>query len=255
MSYYSAIIIDDEIHNAKLLKALIDEFCEELIIRGYGRTLNESKKLIKDKKPNIIFLDVRLRNELSLDIFNEINQKDYQIIITSAYDEYAIDAFRIDAVDFLMKPINISQLKDAVNKAIYNLKVKDLIDVENNTEDNNGNPDGPIPDNQDFIVIPSKSEMTIVKFEQILYLSSVRKYTVFHLLSNDEIVATNNIGQFEFLLQKKNFYRIHNSYIVNLKYLVKIHSSNGNYCELINNISLPIARRRYADLKRHIIRK
>ena len=119
---FKALIVEDEMNNAKFLNYLVDSYSPSIEIIGMARDLQEAKKLITKKKPKIIFLDIELGNNNGFEIFKTINPDDFQIIFTTAHEDYAIDAIKVSAVDYLIKPINIEELVAAVEKAIKNIR-------------------------------------------------------------------------------------------------------------------------------------
>lgn len=247
MKKYKTVIVEDEVNNIKLLKHFIDKYCPNLEVLGLAKTVNEAKSVIKQVKPEIVFLDVVLKNEIIFNLFEFVNPKDFQIIFTTAYQKYAIEAFRVNAIDYLTKPLDINFLKEAVKKAINNIENKYFISQTKLSEIRDTIETKQLKEN--YLSIPSKNEVALIKQEDIIYLSSVRKYTVFHIFDSEEIVSTSNIGFYEEILKENNFYRIHNSYIVNLNFLNKLKKLETNFCELTTGEVLPIARRRYKNLK------
>lgn len=242
---FKAIIIEDEVNNAKLLSHFLDSYCKEVLVEGIAANLEEAEELISKTSPDIVFTDVVLKNELAIDLFDVVDPAKFQIIFTTAHQEYASKAFRLNAADYLTKPINIQHLKDAVQRAILNIENKALQEENNNIENNKRNDSF----SDKIISIHSKNEVILVKVDDIIYLNSERKYTIFHMINGSQYVSTNNLGHYEKSLNLDYFVRIHNSYIINLHHLTKVSKSDGNFCVLKNGKSLPISRRRFTVLK------
>ena len=247
---YKTVIVEDEVNNLKLLEYFIAKYCPEIEICATAESIIEAKNVILKIKPDIVFLDVVLKNELVFELFDFIDPKDFQIVFTTAYNKYAIQAFRVNAIDYLTKPIDINLLVKAVKKAVTYLENNNYLSKRKMDELKESNDQTKL--NANYISIASKTEVSLIKYEDIMYLSSIRKYTVFHVFGRKEIVSTKNIGFYEENLNDKNFYRIHNSYIINLNFLADLKKLKANSCSLITGQILPVARRRFKELKQKL---
>lgn len=249
MKKINAVIIDDEISNIVLLESLLKKYCPLINIVGEANTKQEAIQLINTIKPRLIFMDIILDEGTGFDVLEEANYKKSKVIFVSSHNEYAIKAFKYSAIDYVLKPIEIEDLILAVNKAYE--------DVENNVYTFNEqigmiNKSIDTKEPLNFIAVPSIDKIEFVKIENIIYLQSDGRYTIFFLKEGKKIVASRNLGEYENIVDKNLFFRIHNSYIVNLKHVVSINKRDGAYCEMINRISLPIAKRRQDSLNRFL---
>lgn len=243
MSTYSALIIDDEIENVELLKIFIQKYCKQITTIYYGTSLSEATNLYLEHKPNILFLDILLGNESNSFTFIEnccVNNS--EVIFVSSYEEYALKAISFNVAAYLVKPIQIEQLVKAVDKAVENLQIKNII--QNFSEKNNFHKS----DQSNIIYIPSVNKIDFIHDNEIIYLEAEGRYTVFHLLDNKKITAVKNIGEYEKTLNSSVFFRVHHKYIVNLNMILNINKAAGNYCEMKNKIAIPIAKRRQEEL-------
>ena len=111
-----AIVVDDELKSRESLKILIDDFCEGVEVSALCQNVQEALEAISTHKPHVVFLDIQLQRETGFDLLNEIKDFDFSVIFTTAYSEYAVRAFKFSAIDYLLKPINIEELKKAVYK-------------------------------------------------------------------------------------------------------------------------------------------
>lgn len=248
-TYIKTIIVEDEKQNSNLLCYFLEKHCPMLLVEGIAKNIEEAKEMIKLKKPALVFLDIHLENKLIFELFEDKDLViDFQIIFTTAFEEYALKAFQYNTIDYLLKPINITDLKRAVNKVINNYNelqypsiqmIKTLEGLIKNEQNKN----------QKVVPISSQTEILLIKEDDILFCSSQRKYTIFHFTNGKECVSSKNIGEYEKLLSPVKFFRIHNSYIINLTYLIKIDKTKDYYCELINGELLPLAKRRREQLK------
>lgn len=243
----TACIVEDELHNIELLKSFINRYCPSVEIIGVARSLEQAKQLLHKKRPDMVFLDIILENELVFDLFNDIDHDRFQIIFTTAYREHALQAFKLNAVDYLLKPFSIEQLEKAVARAEENIrknmylttsdisKIKEFLDHR--------------VENERTISVVSNKQIDIIVEDKIAFLSSERRYTIIHMLDGTEYVASQNLSHYESVLNQTDFMRIHRCHIINLNHLLKVYKEDGTYCVLKNGKSLPVARRRLSFLK------
>ena len=251
MEKINAVIIDDEQNNIDFLELMIQKYCSSFInIIGKSKTIIKGVDLINSLKPKLLFLDIKLNNGTSFDILDKIDNYNYKVIFVTAYDKFAIKAFKYRAIDYLLKPLEPEAMLIAINNAceeINNEFFTNKIQLENL--------DNQIKNNStklDFIAIPSIDKIEFIKIKEIIYLQSDGKYTFFYLNEQKKIVSSKNLGIYENLLDPDQFFRIHNTYIVNLSKVVSINKASGNYCEMINGKALPIAKRRQDQLNKYI---
>lgn len=244
MNQYSCIIIDDEKSNLNLIKHFITNFLPSLKIIGEASNVEEGINVINTVKPDILFLDIQLNEKNAFDILNKIDLAEFEIIFVTAFEDYAVKAFKYNAVDYVLKPIIIDDLIVAANKCIRRIEEKKLFRNSDSKSDKKK-----AICNSKFLSIPSINKVDIIKVEDIVFCKSDGRYTSFYLKNKEEIIACKNLGQFEDVLDETLFFRIHHSYIINLNYLISITKKTGYYCEMINNINLPIAKRRQENLR------
>ncbi|MCW1148619.1 LytR/AlgR family response regulator transcription factor [Flavobacterium lacisediminis] len=247
MKTYSAIIIDDEINNLVLLKHFIKKFCLTIEIVGEADSVSSGIDIINARKPKILFLDIKLNDSDVYEILDEIDFTEYEIVFVTAYDEFALKAFKYNAVDYVLKPVLIEDLVLAVNKCITRIEEKERF--ENHLED--GYKKETLT-NSKYISVASMDKVDIIKKDDLVFCKSDGRYTTFFMKNKEEIVACKNIGEYESILVDDNFFRIHHSYIINLDHVVNINKKSGYYCEMINGALLPIAKRRQDSLNRFL---
>lgn len=243
MSNYSALIIDDEIENIQLLKIFIEKYCKDISTIYTGTNLNEATDICLLHKPEILFLDIKLEDSsTSFTLLENCKDINAEIIFVSSYEEYALKAISHNATAYIMKPVQINELVNAVSKAIHNIEVKMLI--KRSTAVTETQPST----NLNIIYVPSVNKIDFVRIEDILYLEADGRYTYFHLLNNTTIIAVKNIGEYEKILNANVFFRTHHRYIININMIININKVQGNFCELKNGKSIPIAKRRQEHL-------
>ncbi len=246
MKKLRTILVDDEKNNLDLLHYFIKKNCPSLEIVAQCITYDQAKETLENTDFDLVFLDILLDRETSFHLLEHIEKTSFHIIFTTAYDEYAIKAFRYNAADYLLKPIVISELVEAVeriekhiskNELLHNDQIRQLSETILGKQPLN------------YLTVSGMDRVDFMQLEDIVYLKSAGRYTEFYLKDKKrKIISSRPIGEYETMLSKEHFYRIHNSYLINLNALININRRAGNYCELSNGVSLPISRRRFEGL-------
>lgn len=244
MKKITALIVEDDYKSQELLLHLVSKYCTELEVIGVAGTLEESIERINNLKPQLVLLDIHLNTELSFELFSKVDHAEFEVIFTTAYDQYALKAFKYQAVDYILKPIVIEELVAAVQKSIKRIHEKQAFENRNFNETSKAS-----THSSEHLSIFSLGKVDVIKKENIIFCKSDGRYTTFYLKNNEEYVSSKNLGEYEELLANDYFFRIHHSYIINLDCLIFIAKNKGYTCEMINNISLPIAQRRQESLR------
>jgi two-component system LytT family response regulator len=248
MKPLKALIVEDEINNAELLKHFVTKYCPEIELVGTCHNKEEAITAIPEFKPQLLFLDIVLEEDNAFDLLREIDSSNMHIIFITAFDEYALKAFRFNAADYLLKPLQIEELVEAVKRILQRQANKEFIQ-KNTLETMERN-----YKNHKVVTVSNIDKVSFLKSEEILYCKSSGRYTEFYLQDKRKLIASKSLGEYENELDKELFFRIHKSFIVNLNYITHINKKAGNYCELNNGSSLPISRRRMEGLL-HFLKK
>lgn len=237
----NAIIIDDEAKARRVLASFLNDYCKQVQVVGMAEDVIQGVKLVQKENPDIVFLDIEMPGYNGfqlLDFFDDIN---FEIIFVTAYSEFALRAFQVSAIDYLLKPLQIEQLKKAVEKVEkirnnqqYSKKIETL--KENIKEQKIKK-----------IVVPVSDGNIFIEIDDITHLKAEGSYVNIFLKDGNKILVSKNIKDYENqLTQSEGFYRTHRSFLVNIKYLVNINSSQ-NEAILCNNEIISIARDRRQD--------
>lgn len=245
MRKYTAFIVDDEDRNVNIIVHFINKFCPNIEIIGTSNSFQESIEKIIILQPQILYLDIQLHDKTAFDILDVIDLSEVEVVLVTAYENYAIKAFKYNVLDYVMKPISIEDIILASNKAISRIEEKEIFEMEKQSISSTNN-----VEKSNFITISSLDKIDIIKKSEILFCKSDGRYTTFYLKNEDEYVACKNIGEYENILTESCFFRIHQSYIINLEYVLSINKKSGFYCEMINGARLPIAKRRQEALNK-----
>lgn len=245
MNIYRALIVDDEVNNSAILQHFVTTYCRNVEVIGQATTVAQAVSEINSKQPDIIFLDIRLNEGDAFDILDKIENIKAQVIFVTSYDEYAIKAFKYNAVDYILKPILIEDVVLSVNKAIKNIEQKQYFDFQKNISSDF---QSSVIENKDYLAIPSMDAVDLVRNSDIVYIEADNKYTILHTTTEGKkYISSKNLQYFESVADPLLFFRIHHSYIVNIQHLLRIVKRDGSYCEMAGGVLLPVSKRKQDD--------
>lgn len=230
------LIVDDERRSRENLSSLIKEYCPTLTIIGEADGVESGFHMIQELQPNAVFLDIAMLDGTGFDLLDRFDHYPFQVIFQTAFDEFAIKAFKYNAIDYLLKPIAIPELVKAANK----------ISVESRAKEFSAQLSALVALSKkktfDRIVLNSNEGMHFVELKNIIRLQSDANYTTFYLVSGERITVTKTIKTFQKLLPEQHFFRSHQSHILHLKYITKILREDGGYARLTDGTKIPISR-------------
>lgn len=232
-----AILIDDEAKARRILEALLKEYCTDVEIVATAADVPSGVIAINQHKPDVLFLDVEMPGYTGFQLLDFFRDIDFDIVFTTAHSDYAVQAFRVSAIDFLLKPIQISELIAAVDKvkAKQGHNKERLTVLKENFKDNTVKK----------LALPVAEGLIFADTDTLTHLEADGAYTHFHFEDGKKIVVSKKIKEFEeALTQQSNFFRTHRSFIVNLKKIKQYVKQEGGYVLLENDIQVPLARER-----------
>lgn len=236
MQKIKAIIVDDELRARTLLKKLIDEYCPDIFVEEQCADLPNAVKAIRKYKPDIVFLDIEMPGHSGLELLDFFNEDEisFSIIFTTAYNQYAIDAIKLSAFDYILKPIEPEELE----KVVERFKRKKNT-IEKNTEqlfDNNK------------IAVPTSNGLKFIDIDSVMYLKADNTYTEVYQTDGSMLVVSRTLKNFEdTLIPIKHLFRCNKSYIVNTKYVSDYVKSDGGYLILNKKTIIPISPDKVSD--------
>lgn len=235
----NVIIIDDEPKARTLLQVLLEEHCPEIETIYSAEDLMSGIHLIKEVKPEIVFLDIEMPEHSGLEILNHIEKDafNFEIVFTTAYSEYAVKAFQASAIDYLLKPLRPNQVKKAVDKVSKQLgkfqTSKKLEELKNVFSDGNFNK----------IPLPVSDGILFIDFNELITLKANSMYTTITTKSQGELLISKPLKHFvELLKDRPQFYRPHRSFLINLKYIKSFVKKDGGFIVMDNDDRVAIAR-------------
>ncbi|WP_136468554.1 LytR/AlgR family response regulator transcription factor [Flagellimonas onchidii] len=248
MKKITTCIVDDELDSIELLQNHLNQYCGDIVdVVGTAFTQKKGIAIIEKLRPDLLFLDIMLDQETGFELLTKINLENLKIIFVTAHNNFAIKAFKFNAIDYLLKPIQIDELINAVNKAKKDIERENYTSfpqfeiLAKNTE---------LQPQVDFIAISTFDKISFMKLSNIIFIESDGAYTLFHLADGKKITSSKNLGEYYSILKDKSFFRIHHSYVINLRCMINVLKLSGYYCEMVNKQKLPVAKRRLGDLKK-----
>lgn len=242
-----ALIIDD-VEKARIaLKSDLKNYCPDVEILGEADGVESGLALIRSLKPSLIFLDIKMADGSGFDLLEKLRNdhlNSLQVIFTTAYDEFAIKAFKYSAIDYLLKPIDPDDLVQAVKK----VKQTESTDfLKENLSVLLENMKG-LQSSSKRIALNSIDKVQIVNVSDIIQCESQRNYTLFYLLGNKQVLVTRTLKEFEDMLESDGFLRVHHSHLINLKHLKEFIKTDGGYAIMSDNSQVPVSVRKREHL-------
>jgi two-component system LytT family response regulator len=235
-------IIEDEKTERENIHLIIESYFSDIIIVGEAVSVEEGETLIKSTNPDIVLMDIGLKDGDSFELLNQLDKIDFQIIWLTAYEEYAIRAFRISAVDYLLKPYKSNELVKALMKAREDLKeqvyLKKLRALVNNSSGKT--------DKQ--IVLHTADSVHVVRIKDVIRCQSDNNYTTFYLENGQKILLSKPLKKYEDLLSDFDFYRVHQSHLINLHKVSQLNKGSNSRVLLNNEEAVPVAHSKMKEL-------
>ena len=233
------IIVDDEQKSQESLKILLEDFCKGVEVKALCQNVTEAINALATHNPDLVFLDIHLQRETGFDLLTPAKKIDFEVVFTTAYSEYAIKAFKFSAIDYLLKPIDIEELRKAVEKVKkkQNGNITDRLDqLILNLRNSSG---------QNYkLALPTSDGLIFVQIENIIYCEASSNYTQIFTQDGKKHLVSRTLKEYEDLLTDQNFFRIHNSYLINLNLIKKYVRGEGGYVVMTNDVSLDVSKRK-----------
>jgi len=242
-----ALLIDDETGVRSALREMLVRHFPTVEIVGEAANIPEAVRAIHQHQPDLLFLDIEMPGYTGLQILEFFNSSEikFDIIFVTAYNEYAIQAFKVSAFDYLLKPIHLPDLHNTLKRyseSHHQQKLEQRVALlqESLQQD----------DKLTRLAVSSANGIDLIQLEKIIYFEADGPYTTIHLHQKEQVVASKSIGDFEQLLEKNpQFFRAHRSYLVNLSFVNRISSKEGDIIHLVNGSQVPLSRYKKKDFE------
>jgi two-component system LytT family response regulator len=234
-----SIVVDDESKSGESLKILVEDFCDDVTVSATCKTVDEALEAIKVHGPDVVFLDIQMQRETGFDLLEKLDAISFEVIFTTAHSEYAIKAFKFSAIDYLLKPIDLEELKGAlakVRKKIGQGITARLQQLMRNLRETSG---------ENYkLALPTSDGLFFVKVSSIVYCEASSNYTEIVTEDGRKHVVSRTLKEYDEMLSEHNFYCIHNSYLVNLNAVKKYVRGEGGSVIMTTGQSLDVSKRK-----------
>lgn len=240
------VIVDDEVRSRETIREMLKLYCPDTEVVGMGENVRTGIEVIKTHKPDLVMLDIKMPDGLGFDLLRQLMPVDFKLIFITAYEEYAIKAFKFNAVDYITKPVDPVELQAAVER------VKKMVET--------GGMNHRLQQLLDSYLKPATSEgkkftlrtadtIYVVELDDILRCEATRNYTIFYLKSGEQIMMSKSLREYEDFLVENSFLRVHQSHIINLAHLKRFRKDEF-ICVLSDDSQVPVAHRKRDELIR-----
>jgi two-component system LytT family response regulator len=244
------VLVDDETDSILVLQKLLEKYCPRIVVVGTAEGVESAVPVIQATRPDLLFLDIEMTQGNAFDLLNQLQSLTFQVIFVTAFDNYAIRAFKYNAVDYLLKPVDIDELIQAVDRVAERSPQKNIIDQMQVFLDNMGS----FNLAQQKMAVPTVDGLIFINLKEVVRLEAKSSYTQILMDNGDIVTATRTIKEYEDILPESLFCRIHNSHIINLFKIEKYHKGRGGYVILEDGSEIEVAIRRKEEFLRRLLK-
>lgn len=238
-----AIIVEDEKRSRETLKNLLEEFCVDVLVIETAASVEEAVAKITELHPDVVFLDIELQTGTGFDVLSQLREINFEVIFTTAFEQYAIKAVKFSSLDYLLKPIDLEELQKSIEKA-KKKKNQEVYKKQLETLMLNLKQQHP---KLNKICLSTADGFEFINTADILYCKAEGSYTTFILNDNSKLLVSKHLKEYESLLVEQQFMRVHNSFLINLNEVKKFVKSDGGYIIMNNNDAVSISRAKKED--------
>lgn len=225
-----AFIVDDEVMSRNTLAGLLKKFCSDVEISGMAESYSKAVAALKQQQVDIIFMDINLGSHTGFDILDEFLFYQASVVFVTAYEEFALKAFKYAAVNYLLKPVNHLELIETIGRIKQTRIDRSLINLQ-----------GENAYERKQIAVPNKNKIELVPISDIVYVSAEGSYTVLHLQNKESVLISKHLKPLEEILAPYvQFVRVHRSYIVNKRFIAAYTRADSGYLEMQEGTLIPV---------------
>lgn len=237
-----AVIVDDELCFREMIQCLIDDYFPDIRVVAQADNVDDAIRLIEENEPDLVFLDIEIKGGTGFHVLQKLRKRDFRLIFITAFNDFAIQAIKFSAIDYILKPINEFEFKAGVERAILEIEKQESLAPLENLLDNYHDKPGK------KLVLRTSQEMYVVNIGDIVRCVADNAYTTFYLESGEKIVVSKGLGEYADLLGRFGFIRPHQSHLVNLNYVKKIDKADGGLLVLKDKSTVPVSTRQKQQL-------
>ncbi len=242
----NAVIIDDELNNIENIQSIISKWCTGVNVVGSATSVDTGIEVIRSTKPRLVFLDIQMQDSSGFELLKSFNPVNFEVIFITAYDHYGIQAIKFSALDYLLKPVSISELQQAIAKAKDKLLQKDQNQSIGNLLEYIKKSQKDYPK----IALPTLQETHYIKVNEIIRCEASNNYTSFFIRGQDPVLVCKTLKEFEELLKPFDFYRTHQSHLVNFRYVKSLLKEANGTLLMEDQSKIPISRQNIETIKK-----
>jgi two-component system, LytTR family, response regulator len=239
----TAILIDDEPHATEALTNMLRMVANDITVIGTTNNAEAGLAMLREQPVDLLFLDIQMPHMTGFELLSKLDEIRFDVIFTTAYDQYALQAFKVSAVDYLLKPIDMDELEAAIQKV---REKKQAVAPDFSAFERLFQQVQPAQAPQ-RLGLPVGDGLTFVAISDIVRLQSDSNYTIFYLSNREKIMVSRTMGEYEQTLPKQQFCRVHHSHIINLAHLRRYVKTDGGYAEMSDGTKVEISRRKKDD--------
>lgn len=244
-----AIIVDDEPKLAEVLEIKLKKFIPSVQIVGFAENVEEAYQVISQENPDLVFLDISMPGASGFALFEKYDNVPFEVIFVTGFSEFALDALKVSAVDYLLKPVKTEDLVSAVKKVAIkieqNVKTPEFDLLKHNVQN--------IGNQESKIIVPGSKSYDFITIKNIIRCEGAQKYTYIYLSNNTHILSSYNIGTYKDLFKNYEFFSTHKSHLINIKHIDR-YLSEGLII-MSDGAQVPVSRRRKADFTQLFLKK
>lgn len=244
------VIVDDESKAREILSEMLKLYCTKVEVVGQAHNVNSGYELIKQEEPDLVLLDIKMPDGSGFDLLNKFSDIHFKVIFITAHEEYAIKAFRFSALDYLLKPIDPSDLMSAVEKISEN---GEEIEMNEQFETFKSNYFEDEQFDEKRIVLKTQENIYIIYLKDVIRCQSEKNYTYFYFTNRDRIIVSKTLKEFDDLLTEFNFMRVHRSHLINLKYIDRFEKNDGGMIIMADGSKVEVSHRKKEALVNYIM--
>ncbi|MET4081007.1 two-component system LytT family response regulator [Pedobacter sp. UYP30] len=233
-----AVLIDDEISNLENLRSLLEKHCPQVTIMATAQKVSDAVNAIEKSLPDLVFLDIQMGEQTGFDVLKQLPTRNFEVIFVTAYDQYGIQAVKFAALDYLLKPIDIEELINAVTKAEHKVATQIQTSQLDFLLQQLKKPEA----NVSKIALQMQSEIRYVALSEIIRCEADNTYTHFFLSGDEKILVSKSLKEYADLLRPNGFLRTHQSHLVNPKYVKSWLKEDGGVLLLMSGEKIPVSK-------------